>query len=270
MPATTARLRCCLPTTSPCRLTSTVIPEHSMLPVSRVPLLIWVPSSMPALRPIVPPSPCRVNPSIYGQNIVFTAQLTSSQGVPTGTVQFTDGSVVLGTAAVSGTGAALITLNALSIGSHPISAVYQPTGSFNATMATLAQTVDGYPSTTTSTCSPAAISIFSTASLSAMLSSSYGTPTGSVQFTDNGALLAPAALNNGLATHAYTAQTVGSHLITASYLPSNAFGSSSGSCSETVTALPSLSVLAVAPTAAVFGSPVAFPATESPAHPPRY
>ncbi len=211
-----------------------------------------------------------LNPSIDGQSILLTAQLTSSQGVPTGTVQFTDGSVVLGTAAISGTGAALITLNALSIGSHTIAAVYQPTGSFNTAMTTLTQTVDGYPSTTTPTCSPATISIFSTASLSAMVSSSYGTPTGSVQFTDNGALLALAALNNGLATHTYTAQTIGSHVITASYLPSNAFGSSSGSCSETVTALPSLSVLAVAPTAAVFGSPVALAAKVSPANPPGY
>ena len=211
-----------------------------------------------------------LNPSIYGQDIVVTAQLTSSQGVPTGTVQFTDGSVVLGTAVISGTGTALITVSALSIGSHPIAAVYQPTGSFNATMATLAQAVDGYPSTTTPTCSPATVSIFSTASLSAMVSSSYGTPTGSVQFTDNGAVLALAGLNNGLATHAYTAQTVGSHVITASYLPTNAFGSSSGSCTETVTALPSVSVLVAAPTAAVFGSPVVLAAKVSPANPPGY
>ncbi len=42
------------------------------------------------------------NPSTYGTPVTFTAQVTSSQGTPTGSVTFKSGNVVLGTSTLSG------------------------------------------------------------------------------------------------------------------------------------------------------------------------
>jgi X-X-X-Leu-X-X-Gly heptad repeat protein len=72
-----------------------------------------------------------VNPSIYGQSVTFTVTVANIAGAgistarPTGSVQFMDGSSLLGTPqTVSGLGAATLTTGALTVGTHPITAVY--------------------------------------------------------------------------------------------------------------------------------------------------
>ena len=61
------------------------------------------------------------NPSTFGQPVSFTAAITPASA--TGTVQFLDGSILLGTATLSG-GVASFTTSALAGGSHSITAVY--------------------------------------------------------------------------------------------------------------------------------------------------
>ncbi len=72
-----------------------------------------------------------VNPSIFGQSVTFTVTVANTAGAgistatPTGSVQFLDGSSLLGTPqTVSGLGAATLTTSALTVGAHPITAVY--------------------------------------------------------------------------------------------------------------------------------------------------
>src|SRR5581483_1782450 len=208
------------------------------------------------------------NPSTYGQSVTFTAQLSSASGVPTGDVQFSDGATVLGTEAISSAGVSTFTTSALSVGSHNITATYQPTGIFPATSANLTQVVNGYTTTTALTCSPASIYISQTAQLAAMVTSVDGTPTGSLTFTDNGATLATQTLASGAASLNYTGSTAGTHSLTATYSPTGAFGGSSASCSETVNLLPSTSTLSVSPTSSTYGSPVTLTATVAAATPP--
>jgi streptogramin lyase len=62
-----------------------------------------------------------VNPSTLGQSVTFTATVTGAS--PTGTVQFRDGVTSLASATLSA-GLATFTTSSLSVGSHPISAVY--------------------------------------------------------------------------------------------------------------------------------------------------
>jgi X-X-X-Leu-X-X-Gly heptad repeat protein len=71
------------------------------------------------------------NPSIVGQSVTFTATVSNIAGVgistatPTGSVQFMDGSSLLGTPqTLSGLGTATLTTSALTVGTHPITAVY--------------------------------------------------------------------------------------------------------------------------------------------------
>jgi hypothetical protein len=209
-----------------------------------------------------------LNPSDYGQTVTFTAQLSSGNGVPTGDVQFADGSMILGTETISSAGASTFSTGLLAIGTHGITATYQPTGTFPATSASLSQVVNGYPTTTTLTCSPASIPISNTALLTATVTSTDGTPTGSITFTDNGATLTTKSLLSGATSLAYTGQTTGTHTLTATYVPTGSFSASSASCSEVVTALPTTSVLTVSPTTSTYGSPVTLTATVSPTTPP--
>jgi len=86
----------------------------------------------------VPPSTCTTasstttttvtstpNPSASGTPVTLTATVTPpAAGTPTGTVTFKDGTTVLGTAPVDGTGKATLTTSNLTPGTHSITAVY--------------------------------------------------------------------------------------------------------------------------------------------------
>ena len=128
--------------------------------------------------------------------------------------------------------------------------------------------VVGLPTNTTLTCSPNPVSIYSTALLTTAVTSASGTPTGSIAFTDNGAALATQALVSGSANLTYTGLIAGTHTLTATYVPTGGFASSSASCSEVVNGLPTTSVLTVNPTTTTYGSPVTLAATVAPAAPP--
>jgi Bacterial Ig-like domain (group 3)/IPTL-CTERM motif len=62
-----------------------------------------------------------LNPSLVGQTVTFTATVTGT--TPTGTVQFFDGVVSLGTGTLAG-GIATISTSTLAAGTHSITAVY--------------------------------------------------------------------------------------------------------------------------------------------------
>ena len=204
------------------------------------------------------------NPSTYGQTVTFTVQLTSSFGVPTGDVQFSEGGTVLGTEAISSAGVSTFSTSQLSVGSHRITATYQPTGIYAPLNVTITQVVNGSSTTTALNCPATSIYVTQPAQLAVVVTSSGGTPTGSITLTDNGATLTTQALAGGAANLTYTGSTAGVHTLIATYVPTGAFAGSSASCSETVTALPSTSVLSVTPTSSAYGSPVKLTATVSP------
>ena len=97
-----------------------------------------------------------VNPSAFGQTLVFTATVTptgsGSQPAPTGTVVFLDGTTTIGTAALNGAGQALLETSSLSIGSHNISAMYAGSAIYSgSTSSTLSQVVSAATGTATIT-----------------------------------------------------------------------------------------------------------------------
>src|SRR5579875_1245139 len=101
-----------------------------------------------------------LNPSSYGQPVTFTAHVTSANGIPTGSVSFSEGGTPLGTAPVDTNGNASLTTsnlkaNNLATGqSQEVIAAYTPTGTFAASSATLFQIVNGLPTVTSLTISP--------------------------------------------------------------------------------------------------------------------
>src|SRR5207249_4922647 len=92
-----------------------------------------------------------VNPSVWAQSVTFTA--TVSPLGATGTVQFLDGSTVLGVVGVASGTASLMT-SSLAPGAHPITSVYSGDANYGASSsAALSQTVNKAPTTTTLTSS---------------------------------------------------------------------------------------------------------------------
>jgi hypothetical protein len=87
-----------------------------------------------------------LNPSTPGVNVTFTANVTSPNGSPTGTVIFNDGNTAL-TAAIplSVAGVATFSTSALVAGTHPITAVYSGDANFTTvTSAIVNQRVEDY------------------------------------------------------------------------------------------------------------------------------
>jgi hypothetical protein len=209
-----------------------------------------------------------LNPAMAGQSVTFTAQLSAASGTPTGTIQFLDGANVLSTQTVSDNGSASFSTSSLTVGSHTITANYQPTGNFGASSASLIEVIDGDATSTALTCVPNPVDISNTAQLTATVTSAFGTPAGSVSFTDNGTLLGTNGLAGGTASFTYAGSTAGTHTIKASFTPTGPFVASSATCAEVVNPLPTTSTLTVAPAASTYGSPVTLSATVSPVTPP--
>jgi RHS repeat-associated protein len=86
------------------------------------------------------------NPSAYGQAVTFTATVTAGapgSGIPTGTVTFKDGTVVLGTGTLTSHGQATLTISTLKAGKHYIRAVYASDAHFKvSTSSALVQQVN--------------------------------------------------------------------------------------------------------------------------------
>lgn len=105
----------------------------------------------------VPPAATNVvtstaNPSTYGNPVTFTATLSGGSGVPTGLVQFLDGTNNLGLpVALNGSGVASLSVSNLTAGVHTISASFGGNASYSATNGLLigGQTVNPKPLTVT-------------------------------------------------------------------------------------------------------------------------
>ena len=149
-----------------------------------------------------------LNPSSYGQAVMFTAVVTSSAGAPPDgeTVTFKQGSKILGTGALSG-GSAAFTISTLTTGgTDSIKAVYAGDSNYaSSTSNTVSQVVDPATTTTTLTSSlnPANVgqSVILTASVAPVFS---GTVTGSVVFSNGSKKLMTVPLSRGAASYTTT------------------------------------------------------------------
>ncbi len=180
-----------------------------------------------------------VNPSAVGQSVTFTATVTGSGGIATGTVTFKDGATTLGTGTLNGGGQATFATSSLTAGSHPITAAYGGDSNFAAgTSAPLTQTVGGTSSATTLTSSVNPSAFGQSVTFTATVTGSGGTPTGTVTFKDGATALATGALNGASqATFATSSLTAGSHSIRATYGGNGQFaGSDSNILIQTVAA----------------------------------
>jgi hypothetical protein len=79
-----------------------------------------------------------VNPSDLGQNVTFTATVSSGAGMPTGTAQFKDNGANLGApVALNAGGVAQLTTSSLAVGTHTVTGDYSGDANFAGSTGTL-------------------------------------------------------------------------------------------------------------------------------------
>ncbi len=201
------------------------------------------------------------NPAPGGRSLTFTARLTGNCNVPTGTATFFDGSTPIGSGTLDSSAIATLNTSFLVVGRHNITVQYS--GDFNFESSTsdiMVQTITGDPTATSLTVSPNPASSFAPVTLSSIVASQYGTPTGSVVFTAGGTALATAALNAaGKATASVSSLGAGSYSITANYTADTRFQpSSSAPVQEIVVGADTATILTASPNPAAVTQTVMF------------
>jgi hypothetical protein len=184
------------------------------------------------------------NPSSFGQPVTFTASYNSNGAPPpSGSVTFKDGTNTLGTGTLSG-GAAAILASALSAGTHSITVVYGGDSNYKAsTSAALTQKVNNASLSSTQTTLTSSLNpsiVGQPVNLTATVTGSGGTPTGTVTFKDGSTVIVSGvALSGGMATFQDPSLTAGTHSLTAVYSgDSNYSSSTSAKLSETIFSSP--------------------------------
>jgi len=215
------------------------------------------------------------NPSVVGQTVTFTATISSSTTGETGTVQFADGGTPIGSGTVSG-GQATLQTSSLTLGTHPITAVYEGDANFVGSSApgALSQAVDQAATSTavTSDHNPGTVGQTITYTATVVVDApGAGTPTTTVSFSDDGnpitgcqSLTLPASAPLQVTcAQSYTTNT--GHSITATYAgDSNFAGSTSSPLTETLSQVSTTTSVMAAPGAATFGQSVTLTATVAP------
>jgi hypothetical protein len=146
------------------------------------------------------------NPTAFGQPVIFTATVDSAAGpVTSGTVTFQRGNQTLGTVALSGSGAASLMVASLPVGTSRIQAIYSgSTGFLSSVSSIIKQSVTRITTATigritTMTMPNGKLRYVLIASVTTQ-GEAFVTPSGSVIFRRNGAVLGRAKVKNGTAT----------------------------------------------------------------------
>ena len=208
-----------------------------------------------------------VNPSTLGQSITLTATITSAVGgLLTGTVTFKDGATSLGSSSIGAGAQATLSTSALTAGVHAITASYGGDTHFgSSTSAAISQEVRANTTTTiASSMNPSTVG--QAVTLTAMVTSASGTPTGTVSFNDGGTTIGYGTLDaGGKIALTFTTLTAGTHSLVASYSGDTGHNpSSSSALSQVVNAASGAATstaLASSPNPSTLGQSVTFTAT---------
>lgn len=192
------------------------------------------------------------------QTVGYTATVTSAaSGSPTGTVQFYDRSVVLGTPVAVVAGQAVLPAATFSAGTHSVTAVYLGDSNFAAsTSAATALSISTVATVSTAGLSASTITTAQSDTVTVTVTAAAGTPSGKVQFElDGNSLGAPVALAGGTASFLLSALVAGTHTVDALYAGDGTFAASrSAPVNLLVTQaplLPSMTTITIVPSTIV-------------------
>src|SRR6185437_9418425 len=206
-----------------------------------------------------------LNPSSFGQNVMFTATVTGPGGTPSGTVTFKDGATALGTATLSGGSAALNTAS-LAVGSHGITAMYSGNSNFrSSTSSVLTETVTKPATSTVLASSSNPSGVGQTVTFTATVSSASGFPPDGeiVTFKKGTTVLASVPLSGGSASFSTSSLPAGTSPITASYPGDSQLAASSATVYQVVDKVSTTTVLSSSLSSSTYGQAITFTAALS-------
>lgn len=201
-----------------------------------------------------------VNPSGFNSPVTFTAHVTTQGTTVTGTVQFLDGTTVIGSGTLNGSHLATFTTSVLGPGPHSITAVYQGDATNAAsTSAILAQSVKKLATAVLqSSTNP---SFATQAVVLTVTVTGQGTlPTGQVVFSSDATTLGTVTLDGfGIATWTTSTLAIGQHALKATYSGDTANSpTASNTLSQVVQGQSSTTALTTSSASVPVGTSVAF------------
>ena len=209
--------------------------------------------------------------SVLGQPVTLSATVAAvapGSGLPTGSVDFVDTTTDtdLGSAPLVDGAASLSPIATLGFGTHMITATYSGDGSFLPTTGTLDLSVLAAQTSITVTTSPNPAVFGQTLVVQAIVTAdapSTATPTGTVQFTVDGAASgAPIPVSDGVASLPLVGLALGAHTITATFVGDPGFANAAGAVTGGVTVqATTATAIAASASAVAAGQSVTFTAT---------
>jgi len=196
------------------------------------------------------------NSTVYGEQVTLSSHITTSSGSgnPTGSVTFSQGGTVYGTAPVDGSGDASIDISTIPVGVHSIVATYSGDDEYNGAASspgslTVAKADVIVDLTSSDTTTVSGESVNFGVSVGAQAPGS-GLPDGTVQLVINGGNVgSPVALTGGVANFdPVDSLLVGNHTVAVAYSGSSNFKTGSDSLSQVVSQADTSTVVTVSPT----------------------
>ncbi len=214
------------------------------------------------------------DPTVLGQTVVFSVTISAPASGETGTVQFVDNGFMIGSGAVSG-GQATFQTGSLTLGTHPITAVYEGDDDFvgSSSTNTVTQTVNQASTLTdlTSNHDPGLVgqAVTYTATV-AVDAPGSGSPTGTVSVSDGGGpiptcqglVLPPAPPLEVTCSRQY--DTSAAQSVTATYSGDASFTGSAAVMGENIAPVSTTTSVVSSPPASTSGQSVTFTATVAP------
>jgi hypothetical protein len=204
-----------------------------------------------------------VNPAYVTQTVTYTATVTAENATPTGSVTFNQGSTILATLPLTSGRATYATSYSVN-GTDKITASFTGTPDTNyaaSTSPVLKEVIDLLPATSTTTLSVSATSIYvgQSVTMTATVSSTFGTPPDGeiVTFTSGGVAIGTGSLSGGVATYITSTLAVDTHSLLAKYGGDANFKSSqSPKITLIVSKYPTTTVLTSNLSSSNYGEPV--------------
>ena len=160
-------------------------------------------------------------PSVIGEAITLTATVSGAlagNNKPTGTVTFLDGTSVIATVTIAGTGKAVLTTAALAAGTHSLSARYDGSSAFDPSVSGSVLHKVGAAASIALLSTPNPSNTSQVVTFTATVTGGVEMPTGTVAFYDGTSLIGTASVDgSGVATLATSSLSAANHSITAVY-----------------------------------------------------
>lgn len=205
--------------------------------------------------------------SVSGELVTLTAMVTSTNSIlrPVGTVTFRDGTTVLGTVALDGSGTARLDTRAISVGSRDLTATFDGSNDFApATSAAVPHVVAKAGSAVSVVATPTRTWFGTAVTIDVVVSAvapGWGLPTGTVAVRDGATLLGSPSLDgDGRATLTVSTLAVGDRTLTADYAGDASFATGSATATVTIDADATTVTVQTSEPEQVYGRPVTFTA----------